>query len=155
VRIKQLAYFGIFSETVSADDVGRRIGLESERTSVRGSRIADPPRPKFHIWRAQCDTPGLTVDEQIARVMARLDPYRAAIGRAIAEIEDAHASLSVVRYFGAWLAEDEGEEEELTVTPDGLEKLPGQHQLLGWHLSREVMEFLLDVGAEMDFDEYG
>ncbi len=33
--------------------------------------------------------------------------------------------------------------------------MPGQHQLLGWRLRREVMEFLLDIGAEMDFDEYG
>jgi hypothetical protein len=60
----------------------------------------------------------------------------------------------VVRYLGAWLAEDEGEEEEITEI-DGLEKLPGQHQLLGWHLSRPTMEFLLDIGAELDVDEYG
>jgi hypothetical protein len=41
------------------------------------------------------------------------------------------------------------------VTADGPEKLSGQHQLLGWHLPGDVMRFLVDVGAELDVDEYG
>jgi hypothetical protein len=43
----------------------------------------------------------------------------------------------------------------IDVTPDGLEKLAGQHQLLGSHLNREVLDFLTEVGAELDADEYG
>jgi hypothetical protein len=43
----------------------------------------------------------------------------------------------------------------IDVTPDGLEKLSGQHQLLGWHLDRHVLNFLSEVGAEFDADEYG
>jgi hypothetical protein len=35
------------------------------------------------------------------------------------------------------------------------ERLSGQHQLLGWHLGRNILDFLRDVDAEMDFDEYG
>jgi hypothetical protein len=31
----------------------------------------------------------------------------------------------------------------------------GQHQLLGWVLDREVLEFLPAVDAVLDVDEYG
>jgi|1186.fasta_scaffold937762_1 hypothetical protein len=65
------------------------------------------------------------------------------------------ATLQVVRYFGAGPAEGDGEEQHITTTEEGLEKLAGQHQLLGFRLLPEVMEFVLDVGAEIDFDEYG
>ena len=66
----------------------------------------------------------------------------------------------MVRYFD----DDEGEEEVLTPSRtegvaipiwSGRVKLPGQHQLLGWHLDRKTMEFLVEVGAEVDADEYG
>jgi hypothetical protein len=49
----------------------------------------------------------------------------------------------------------EGEEEELTITAGGLEKLPGQHQLLGWVLDAGALRFLVDVRAELAFDEHG
>jgi hypothetical protein len=155
VRIKQSTYFAIYSASITAEDLQRRIGLEPDRVLVRGSRMTSPPRPVSHAWQIRCDEPGLTVDEQIARVTARLAPYRAAIRNVVVDANDANAMLRVVRYLGAWLADDEGEEEETLTTDDGLEKLPGQHQLLGWSLDRDVIEFLLDVGAELDVDEYG
>ena len=155
VRIKQYVYFALKSEHVTAATMADQIGLAADEVSVRGSTIAGPrPKPFVHSWKIVCDTPGLTVDEQVDRVIERLGPYRSAIREVVGGIDDAKAVLQVVRYFGAWLADDEGEEEELTVVGN-LEKLPGQHQLLGWHLRREVMEFLLDVNAEMNFDEYG
>ena len=155
MRIKQYVYFALKSEHVTAAAMAEQIGLAADEVSVRGSRIARPrPKPFVHSSKIVCDTPGLTVDAQVDRVMERLGPYRAVIREVVGDIDDAKAVLQVVRYFGAWLADDEGEEEELTIVGD-LEKLPGQHQLLGWHLRREVMEFLLDVNAEMNFDEYG
>jgi hypothetical protein len=43
-----------------------------------------------------------------------------------------------------------------TFAPDTpLQKLPGQHQLLGWHLDRDAVRLLARVGAEIDADEYG
>jgi len=155
VRIKQHASFTIYSASVAADEVERLVGLQPDRVSVRGSRTASPPRPLEHAWKVLCDERGLTVEEQVDRIVARLSPYRPAIRKVVNEIDEVHAVLGVVRYFGAWLADGDGEEEDLAIGPDGWEKLPGQHQLLGWHLPREVMEFLLDLGAEMDFDEYG
>jgi len=62
------------------------------------------------------------------------------------------ASIGVVRHF------EEGEEEVIREGEvDGLrlESLPGQHQLLGWHLDAEVLAFLVAIGAELDVDEYG
>ncbi|SCF37360.1 hypothetical protein GA0070215_12153 [Micromonospora marina] len=47
-----------------------------------------------------------------------------------------------------------GEPEDLSGPVDGLQKLPGQHQLLGWHLDRRTLEFLRLTGAELDIDEY-
>jgi hypothetical protein len=60
------------------------------------------------------------------------------------------AVLQIVRY----LDDDNGDEEQLTGVGD-LEKLSGQHQLLGWHLGRRVVQFLDEVDAELDVDEYG
>jgi len=38
---------------------------------------------------------------------------------------------------------------------NGLEKLAGQHQLLGWTLTAEVIDFFRDLGANLWVDEYG
>ena len=48
-------------------------------------------------------------------------------------------SLNVVRY----LDDEDGEADEY------------QHRLLGWHLNETLMRFALDLGAEIDVDEYG
>jgi hypothetical protein len=59
--------------------------------------------------------------------------------------------LQLVRQFD----DDEGEEEELSPPDAPLQKLAGQHQLLGWHLEADSVGFLARVGAEIDCDEYG
>ncbi len=66
------------------------------------------------------------------------------------------AHLQIVRYFN----DEDGEEEffdDPITTDDGhvLEKLPGQHQLLGWQLEREQLGLLVSMGAYIDADEYG
>jgi hypothetical protein len=59
--------------------------------------------------------------------------------------------LQLVRFFD----DEDGEEEELSPPDAPLQKLSGQHQLLGWHLDRDSLGFLAHVGAEIDADEYG
>jgi len=54
-----------------------------------------------------------------------------------------------------YLDDDDGEEEELSPADAPLQKLAGQHQLLGWHLDADSISFLARVGAEIDADEYG
>jgi hypothetical protein len=58
--------------------------------------------------------------------------------------------MSVVRYFN----DDEGEEEAFSAPNAPLQKLQGQHQLLGWNLGSRVLGFLVAVGADLDVDEY-
>ncbi len=155
VRIKQYVYFAMTSDNVSPDAMAREIGLAADSVMVRGSERAGPrPRPALNSWKIVCETAGLTVDDQVELVLDRIRPYQPAI-RECVRTHGVTAMLQVVRYLGAWLDDDDGEEEEITVTEDGLEKLPGQHQLLGWGLDADVLAFLLDVGAEIDVDEYG
>ena len=155
VRIRQYAYFALFSEHMSAAEMTGLIGVEPDSFGVLGARRHIPRAvPVAHSWRAQCRDAGLTVDEQVERVVARLLPYQTRIARLAAQL--AHESvggarLSVVRYFN----DDEGEDELLSEPDAPLQKLPGQHQLLGWHLSARVLGFLVTVGADLDVDEYG
>jgi hypothetical protein len=151
MKIRQHAYFAISSEALKASEITRRVGLAPDQATLRASRMQDPPRPRFHIWEVRCDEPGLPVDAQIDRVIKRLLPVRAAVRDLVATVDDAAAWLQVVRYFDV----EDGEEEKITVTPEGLVKLSGQHQLLGWHLDHDVLAFLVDVGAEFSADEYG
>jgi hypothetical protein len=116
--------------------------------------------PRRHRWQVECREPGLTVDEQVAKVLSRVTPQEHNIAELVRDLAEEDppggACLQVVRY----LNDDEGENEEmpaLILMDNGieLEKLSGQHQLLGWHLSQDVLAFLQAVGAELDVDEYG
>jgi hypothetical protein len=65
------------------------------------------------------------------------------------------AVLQVVRYLND--DEDEEEHHDPVVTDDGriLERLAGQHHLLGWHLASEDLAFPGSIPAALDVDEYG
>ena len=111
------------------------------------------------MWQIRCDEPGLTVDEQIAKVVARLAPYQdrlAHLGQELAGQEPPGSlRLQVVRHFDDDEGEDESERAWVDAEGHAWERLPGQHQLLGWHLDSDVLGFLRSVGAELDVDEYG
>jgi uncharacterized protein DUF4279 len=149
LKVRQYVYVAISSSDLSADEVGQRLGMSADRTVVAGSRGQEPLRPPKHSWHLVCDQSGLTVDEQIADLIERLQPVRAAI-KELTFHHGVSAVVQVVRYFN----DEEGEEEDKAAETHGLKKLEGQHQLLGWHLSKEVLEFLTDVRAELDIDEY-
>jgi hypothetical protein len=158
MRVRQYAYFGISSQQLTATVMTGRLGIEPDRILVRGSPGPTPPVPRFHSWRILCAEPGLTVDAQIAKVVARIQPRQDEIALLASKLssEDppGQIALVVVRYFN-----DEDGEVEVPrgslVHEQGLESLPGQHQLLGWHLDADVLAFLLAVGASLDIDEFG
>lgn len=56
-------YFSVYSETATADEIAAYLGPAPDRTIVRGSRSADPPRPPQHAWHLMCDSAGLRIDE--------------------------------------------------------------------------------------------
>lgn len=156
MRVGQFAYFALMSPSVSAEEMAARLRLEPDEVSIRGSRTPAPPRPVAHAWKIVCGERGLTVDEQVGQIMRRLRPHRdsiAALSRELAARDpgQAGAVLEVVRDFD----DPDGEEEELSPPDAELQKLPGQHQLLGWSLDHEVLEFLVVTGAHLDVDEYG
>ncbi|GAA4511284.1 hypothetical protein GCM10023191_075170 [Actinoallomurus oryzae] len=114
MRVRQYVYFALHSSTLPAAEMATRLGLEPDEVSVRGSRTTTPPRPVTHVWKVVCRDRGLTVDEQIDRVMARLRPYReqiAALARTITADASEYdgAVLEVVRHFD----DADGEEERL------------------------------------------
>jgi hypothetical protein len=156
VLISQYAYFALKSTSMPASEITARLGIEPDEAVTRGSRRpADPVIPAAHCWRMVCRTPGMTVDEQISHIVDRLFVHAPRIGVLAAELDrtdggPGSAVLQVVRVF----EHPAGEPEDLSGPVDGLEKLPGQHQLLGWHLDRRTLEFLRLTGAELDIDEY-
>jgi hypothetical protein len=133
--------------------------MEPDDFKVRGSQTQRPPIPKRHSWAVRCDEKGLSVGKQVAKVVDRLKPFQdqiANLSRDFAEGKPpGEMGLMIVRYFD----DDDGEEESEreTIGPDGTawERLPGQHQLLGWSLDPEVVKFLYAVGAFLSVDEYG
>ncbi|GAA4627842.1 hypothetical protein GCM10023196_041730 [Actinoallomurus vinaceus] len=155
MRVSQYAYFALSSTRMSATEITARLRVEPDEVTTRGSRIVDPPRPVAHAWRVVCRTAHLTVDEQIARIVDRLFEHAERIGALAAELdrvegESGASRLQIVRVY----ERPDGEEEEDVNPVEGLEKLAGQHQLLGWHLDARALEFLRLTRAELDVDEY-
>ncbi len=150
MKIKQYVYFAISSEVLTAETITARLGLAPDKTQTLGSRSVDPPRPRRHKWEIGSYQRGLDITAHIAILLVRLEPVRDEI-RTLVREGDVQAWLQLVRNFDA----ADGEEEIIDETPDGLVKLSGQHQLLGWHVHRDTLTFLHDVGAEIDADEYG
>ncbi|MBM0257634.1 DUF4279 domain-containing protein [Micromonospora sp. 4G55] len=153
--VSQYVYFALSSNQLSAAEITARLGIEPDEIVVRGSRVACPPRPTRHRWKITCRKRGLTVDEQLKRVVDRLFDHAERIGELAVELDNVDgepgaSQLQVVRVF----EHPDGEGEDLTSPVEGLEKLPGQHQLLGWHVDARVLEFLRLTRAELDVDEY-
>ncbi len=152
MRIRQYVNFSVYSDTATAHEIASYLGLAPDRIRGRGSRSTDPPRPPQHSWQLLCDSPGLTIDEQAASVLDRLRGVEDRLVTIGADLlgEGGGCYLQLVRYFN----DDEGEEEELSPPDAPLQKLAGQHQLLGWHLDAASLNFLSRIGAEIDADEY-
>ena len=152
VPVNQYVYFALCSHETSAAQMTAALGIAPDETTVRGSRLAEPnPVPVVHRWKVVCREPGLRVDEQITRVLQRLTPHTAAIA-ALARRLDAEAPpgpsavLQVVRYFN-----DETDQQDRPAHTGTQFQAPN---LFGWHLDREVLEFLHATGAVLDIDEY-
>ncbi|MFI1302890.1 DUF4279 domain-containing protein [Streptomyces sioyaensis] len=141
--LHQYAYFALFSRHTSADDMTSQLGIAPDEVTVRGSRITEPAVvPVDHSWRVTCREPGLRIDEQITRLLDRLQPHTDRISHLTRQLADTGggAVLQVVRYFN-----DTGR-----TRPDAADA----PNLFGWHLDREVLDFLIATGAELDVDEY-
>ena len=154
MKLSQYVYFDLSSDVVTAADITAFLGVEPDELRVRGSNKATPrPVPANHSLSIHCRTRA-TIDVQIQVVLQRLEPIRAKLIDLIATA-DVTARLIIVRYFN----DEEGEEESFdpAITEDGelLERLLGQHQMLGWYLSVEQLMLIASLGAAIWADEYG
>ncbi|GAA4615819.1 hypothetical protein GCM10023195_70020 [Actinoallomurus liliacearum] len=149
--VSQYTYFALASTWMPATEITARLGIEPDEVTVRGSRLTRPPRPVAHEWHVVCRKPGLTVDEQMTRIIDRLFDHAERIGALAAELdrvdgESGASRLQVVRIF---------EHPEGSTSPiGGLENHSERHRLLGWHLDARAREFLRLTRAELDVDEY-
>lgn len=119
------------------------LGITPDEVVLRGSRFTEPRTiPVDHSWKIVCREPGLCVDEQITHILDRLRPHTDRIAELAGRLaaDDGGAALQVVRYFN-------DTDQEQPSTPDA-------PNLFGWHLDRDVLDFLTAVGAELDVDEY-
>jgi hypothetical protein len=151
MRIRQYAYFALFSRLTSAEQITARLGIEPDEITVRGSRRAEPAIPVNHSWDIVCREPDLSVDEQVSRVLDRLRDHVdgiAELAQCLRTEDPEHggAVLEVVRY----LNDDEDDGSAPADHPDA----PEAPNLLGWHLGRDVLDFLTTTGAVLDVDEY-
>lgn len=150
--ISQYAYFSLSGLVTSATEMTAVLGIEPDEISLRGSRWAGPqPRPANHRWKIVCREPGMSVNEQVAQIMERLAPHVDAIAalarRLDAEDPQGHsAMLEIVRKFNHYEGQD-----RLASAPPELVDGP---DLLGWHLDRDVLDFLHATGAGLGVDEY-
>ncbi|EDY59712.1 MULTISPECIES: DUF4279 domain-containing protein [Streptomyces] len=141
--LRQYAYFALFSQHVSADDMTFQLGMMPDEVTVRGSRFHEPTAvPVNHSWMVVCREPGLRVDEQITRILDRLQPHTDRICDLTGQLArtGGGAVLQIVRYFN----------DTDQAHPDAADA----PSLLGWHLDRKVLDFLSATGAELDIDEY-
>ncbi|MEU0414681.1 DUF4279 domain-containing protein [Streptomyces griseorubiginosus] len=141
--LRQYAYFALFSQHVSADAMTCHLGMTPDEVTVRGSRFNEPTAvPVDHSWMVVCREPDLRVDEQITRVLDRLQPHTDRICDLTKQLArtGGGATLHIVRYFN----------DTDPAHPDTADA----PSLLGWHLDRNVLDFLSVTGAELDIDEY-
>ncbi|MDX3099064.1 DUF4279 domain-containing protein [Streptomyces sp. ME19-03-3] len=141
--LHQYAYFALFSQHISADEMTSQLGITPDEVSVRGSRFTAPrPIPVSHRWMAVCREPSLCVDEQITRILDRLQPHTDRIADLANRLagNGGGAVLQVVRYFN----DTDQDQPNTSDAPN----------LFGWHLDRNVLDFLIATGAELDVDEY-
>lgn len=153
VRISQYVYFSLSSDSVTAATITARLDIEPDRISVRGARDAVRVLPRAHRWSVYARRDNRPIDDMITEIVQRLDPVVGDIAALVRELP-VHAQLQLVRKFD----DPEGDEDEGTppqLAARGIEKVDGQHHLLGWHLDRQTLDFIDTVRAELDVDEYG
>lgn len=151
MRVRQYVYFALFSRHTSAEEMARWLGIEPDETTVRGSRHTEPVRPISHKWAIVCREPDLRVDEQVSRVLDRLRPHTdriAELAERLRTEREGHggAVLQVVRYLNG--------HEESPSSDAMYPESPQEPNPLGWHLDRDVLDFLTATGATLDVDEY-
>jgi len=131
--VRQYCYFWIASTVVSSAAITAEIGIAPDRESVLGSRRTEPgPVPVEHGWEIRCERFG-RIEAQASEVLARMEPVADKV-RKLVDRGDVVAGLMMVRSFN-----------DSAGTEDGM----------SWWLSREQVQLIARMGADIQSDEYG
>lgn len=157
-KITQFAEFVLRSESVPAQIMAERVGLQPDESAVARSRsIGNHQLPRFHSWTVKSGVSRKSrLDDHFAALHRRLKPYAAQIAAVIAK-GDVSAVLCVVRHFEPGTEDPEtlqARNDRAADQVEGLQVLRGQHPLVGFAVDLPLIQFLADVGACVSFDEY-
>jgi hypothetical protein len=142
------------SLTVSPDEITARTQLSPDETKVRGSSVAWQDFPRFHLWTVRSGCPDTAdLDTHFAALVERIAPCTSQI-RAFLESSDSEGCFSVVRKFEAG-PELDAIADIGRIGPGNLERLRGQHPLLGFALDGATLDLAHTLGVGFGFDEYG
>ncbi|WP_253784054.1 DUF4279 domain-containing protein [Nocardia amikacinitolerans] len=146
MKTRQYCYFALKSDTLSAAEITRQLGMEPDEVRVGGSRSSEHVLPRCHVWRIVRHSDE-SVDEQIQHLVDRLNPIRSKLISLRAE-SNVDSTMQVVRYFH--------DQDGAQAAPGGTpwEQAQQRPRPLGWHLSMPVVEFLSATRTELDVDEY-
>lgn len=153
MRVSQRVYFAVHSEHMAPKLIEARLGIQGDVVRTKGAKRASPPVPITNSVQFHEHSASAPLTERLEQLIRRLEPCASRI-KALVAAGEGSAVLQVVREFDGL----DGEEEchaDLQLGDVTLVVVPGQHQLLGFHLSSEILSFLTAAGASVDFDEYG
>lgn len=148
VKIVQKAKFVVESATMDPDQIASELGMTFDGVHWPSVRQTDPPRGRNNSW-VILEVSDRTVDEGIEELLDRIAPAADRL-QELRRAGRADPHLSVVRKFD----DEDGIDEDLSDL-GGFRRLSGQHQLLGFHLDLGLLQRLVDLGCELDVDEYG
>jgi len=154
MRVRQHAALLLRSSVLDPDEITQQLALVPDEVKAMGSRHPGPPaRPAAHIW---CLRSGLADDHRLddhfeallAKLVGSAERVRTLIGGA-----EVRGEFVIGRYF------EPGPEEERITQPGrqigDLERLRGQHPLLGFVITPGLVAYAALARLGFDFDEYG
>ncbi|MEO0494389.1 MAG: DUF4279 domain-containing protein [Actinomycetota bacterium] len=151
MKIRQYAHFDIASDLYDPDAITAALLIEPTTVSWKESKSTEPPIPRSHLWQYRATGDGC-VDDLVRELLGVFLPLRSSIEGLTAD-GACRVEIRFMRSFGD--SEGEEEDEGPDDLPDNLVRIPGQHQLLGFHLDTGLMAQLVSLGCSLDFDEYG
>ena len=154
MKVRQYVYLGMLSETVDPGQISHRLGLVPDEIRLRGSRHPGPPSvPRTHIWQLNSGVvrDDVPLNDHFEALLARLAGSASRV-RALLDEGAVDGVIRVVRRF------DPGPEDVEIVKPGrqvgNLEKVGGQHPLVGFGIDAELLKYAAEANLVFDFDEY-
>lgn len=154
MKVRQYVYLGVRSELLDPGIISQRLSLIPSQTKLMGSRhLGPPPIPRCHLWQLDSgvESRELPLDDHFRSLLTRLGDSAIRV-RDLVRDDLATATIEVVRHFEA------GPEDRHISEPGrrvgDLERLRGQHPLVGFGIEPGLLAYAALAGIAFEFDEY-